>query len=723
MILKNSFWDRLKQNAKRRNWCYLINTITLFLMLPVSMLVTMSGTANMDYTGKKRAEMLYSTAIDLIGFNSIVAFFILILAMFTAIQGYSYLHSRKKVDMYHSQPVSNCKRYWAIYLNGVLSFLVPYMICEVLSIIIAGTYGVVDGRMIQISLMAILLNLCFFMAVYSVVITTVMLTGNRMTVIAGSIALLFYGTLLAMVYGIYRSIYFYTYYVGSDSRFYSSFWGMQYTNDALFQWSAAGFLMAVGDGYQYIVTEKLPVSELFLKYGGMFGGTILIAVIFTVVSYALYQKRKAESAGTSMAFPATKSFFELVIGIPLALLIGNLIGTTAGNSDAFFMLGAVLGMILVHIVFQLIYEADISKVFKRWGILVAGAAGALAVILVMYLDLFGFDSYVPKASELESAAYNINYSTYLDLDNTDKYSAEYYNGIDGDKYQEEHMYYTDIDNIMTLAKESIFVKEKSPFGHPKICDILEERNSGYEIGNDRYLEVTVCYRFKNGDEVRRLLYLDKEDSAEALAKLVESREYKEAYFQIYDERIVGGNGDKSFNMELDDGFRTYEVEKGLVAGLREAYLTDLDKYTYEMGMNERPLAMLNIYQDYDNDWPKYCCYIYPEYTETLSYLAENDIYKPISLDDLKPENITITTYDEETYDVERMVSYTDQEELKQILEVIDTRLPYSDYMQTDGGMTEIMLNDDDQYYLHLKEGAELPEFVQKDLHVTEKTEE
>lgn len=722
MILKNSFWDRLKQNAKRRNWCYLINTITLFLMLPVSMLVTMSGTASMDYTEKKRVEMLYGTAIDLIGFNSIVAFFILILAMFTAIQGYSYLHSRKKVDMYHSQPVSNCKRYWAIYLNGVLSFLVPYMICDVLSVIIAGTYGVVDGRMIQIGLMAILLNQCFFMAVYAVVIAVVMLTGNRMTVIAGSIALLFYGALLAMVYGIYRSIYFYTYYVNTTG-FYGSFWGIQYTNDTLFRWSAAGFLMAVGDGYQYVVTEKMPVSELFLKYGGLFGGTILMAVLFTVVSYVLYGKRKAESAGTSMAFPATKNFFELVIGIPLALLIGNLIGATAGNSDAFFMLGAVLGMILVHIVFQLIYEADISKVFKRWGILVAGAAGALAVILVMYLDLFGFDSYVPKASELESAAYNINYSTYLDLDNTDKYSAEYYNGIDGEKYQEEHMYYTDIDNIMALAKESIFVKEKSLFGHHKICNMVDERNLDYEMGNERYLEITVCYRFKNGDEVRRLLYIDKEESAEALAKLVESREYKESYFQIYDERIVGENGGKEFNMELDDGFQTYKVEKDLAAGLREAYLADLDKFTYEMGMNERPLALINIYQDYDNDWPKYCCYIYPEYTETLNYLAENEIYKPISLDDLKPEKITFTTYDEETYDVERMVSYTDQEELKQILEVIDTRLPYSDYMQTDGGMTEIMLNDDDQYYLHLKDGAELPEFVQKDLQVTEETEE
>lgn len=722
MILKNSFWDRLKQNAKRRNWCYLINTITLFLMLPVSMLVTMSGTASMDYTEKKRVEMLYGTAIDLIGFNSIVAFFILILAMFTAIQGYSYLHSRKKVDMYHSQPVSNCKRYWAIYLNGVLSFLVPYMICDVLSVIIAGTYGVVDGRMIQIGLMAILLNQCFFMAVYAVVIAVVMLTGNRMTVIAGSIALLFFGALLAMVYGIYRSIYFYTYYVNTTG-FYGSFWGIQYTNDTLFRWSAAGFLMAVGDGYQYVVTEKMPVSELFLKYGGLFGGTILMAVLFTVVSYVLYGKRKAESAGTSMAFPATKNFFELVIGIPLALLIGNLIGATAGNSDAFFMLGAVLGMILVHIVFQLIYEADISKVFKRWGILVAGAAGALAVILVMYLDLFGFDSYVPKASELESAAYNINYSTYLDLDNTDKYSAEYYNGIDGEKYQEEHMYYTDIDNIMALAKESIFVKEKSLFGHHKICNMVDERNLDYEMGNERYLEITVCYRFKNGDEVRRLLYIDKEESAEALAKLVESREYKESYFQIYDERIVGENGGKEFNMELDDGFQTYKVEKDLAAGLREAYLADLDKFTYEMGMNERPLALINIYQDYDNDWPKYCCYIYPEYTETLNYLAENEIYKPISLDDLKPEKITFTTYDEETYDVERMVSYTDQEELKQILEVIDTRLPYSDYMQTDGGMTEIMLNDDDQYYLHLKDGAELPEFVQKDLQVTEETEE
>ena len=722
MILKNSFWDRLKQNAKRRNWCYLINTITLFLLLPVSMLVTMSGTASMDYTGKKRAEMLYGTAIDLIGFNSIVAFFILILAMFTAIQGYSYLHNRKKVDMYHSQPVSNCKRYWAIYLNGVLSFLVPYMICDALSIMIAGTYGVVDGRMIQIGLMAILLNLCFFMAVYAVVIVAVMLTGNRMTVIAGSIALLFYGALLAMVYGIYRSIYFYTYYVNTTD-FYGSFWGIQYTNDALFRWSAAGFLMAVGEGYQYVVTEKLPVADLFLKYGGVFGGTIMIAVIFTVLSYVLYQKRKAESAGTSMAFPATKNFFELVIGIPLALLIGNLIGTTAGNSDAFFMLGAVLGMILVHIIFQLIYEADISKVFKRWGILVAGAFGTLAVILVMYLDLFGFDSYVPKASELESAAYNINYNTYLDLDNMDKYSAKYYNGIDGQKYQEEHMYYTDIDNIIALAKESIFVKEKSLFGHSKICNMIDERKLNYEVGKDRYLEITVCYRFKNGDEVRRLLYLDKKESAEALAKLVESQEYKESYFQIYDERIVGENGKKEFNMELDDGFQTYKVEKNLAAGLREAYLADLDKFTYEMGMNERPLAMINIYQDYDNDWPKYCCYIYPEYTETLNYLAENEIYKPISLDDLKPENITITTYDEETYDVERMVSYTDQEELKQILDVIDTRLPYSDYMQTDGGMTEIMLNDDDQYYLHLKEGAELPEFVQKDLQVTEETEE
>lgn len=133
MTSKKSFLVNIKTNARRRVWLIVLTFLGFFFSMPVLTALVLS-TEKM-YMADYRQTDIYLGQIFArsIGLNGGMAVFISMVAIIAAIQGFSYMYQRKKLDMYMSVPVTKGRRFAAIYLNGFLVYFLSYLLNLLLS--------------------------------------------------------------------------------------------------------------------------------------------------------------------------------------------------------------------------------------------------------------------------------------------------------------------------------------------------------------------------------------------------------------------------------------------------------------------------------------------------------------------------------------------------------------------------------------------------------------
>ncbi len=126
MMSKSSFWANFRENLKRRGWTALLCVLTMFLALPVRGAMQISANQQKLRTNRVfldasrtpadwlKERFLYETVCD----TTLLVVF-LVLAILLAVQGFSWLDNRRKLDMYLSVPIPSRRRYAVIYGNGV----------------------------------------------------------------------------------------------------------------------------------------------------------------------------------------------------------------------------------------------------------------------------------------------------------------------------------------------------------------------------------------------------------------------------------------------------------------------------------------------------------------------------------------------------------------------------------------------------------------------------
>ena len=132
MTSKSSFWVNCRENLKRRSWTVLLCALALFLALPVRLALEISVESRRiaqspSWLGEMtQREWLGSVFME---YSSDTVFTILVcaLAVLLAVQGFSWMDSKRKLDLYLSVPVSSRKRFAVIYLNGAAIFAVCYL--------------------------------------------------------------------------------------------------------------------------------------------------------------------------------------------------------------------------------------------------------------------------------------------------------------------------------------------------------------------------------------------------------------------------------------------------------------------------------------------------------------------------------------------------------------------------------------------------------------------
>lgn len=617
MTSKSLFLVRSKENHKRRIWVWIVSMLIQLAFYPGIMIVYLARIRNYNAVGHfdtavRFKDAMFGAAADALGFKNQAPWVVLILAAMIGAQGFAYLYSRKKVDMYHSVPISSKNRFTVVYINGIIIYLVSYLISVILALGLAGINGAVNGRVLIECGLAFVLNVLYFLVIYNIVIFAVMLAGN--IIIAGGIAVVLLGIDLALelLLGDMKEYFLST----ADNVFVDDmdvkFCVLADYADNVNHWRTAVILPDIVNG----------VLPFYMKF-------LVFAVIFGILAYLFYKKRPAEAAGRAIAFPVVKPILKIAVAVTAGIMVCALLynsifqytdATVISFGSVVLLCGSAgLAALLCSICLEAVYEFDVRAAVKHIVSTCVSVVIAMAVFGIYYFDMFGYDSYVPEPVKVESAAIHFFYEqSYFEIDESDGSS----HSIRETDYYKDNMFLTDIDAICSLIEKG-----------------RESEWNTESMEDGRY--IYVLFRLKSGREVSRRYAVDFADSSneELLDRILGTKEFREGNYQIFKaEDMIQGN---VWQVSYSNG--TMAAELSVEASkLREAWMKDMEQFDFSLARNNLQCG----YMDFSiiNTPRTWRLPIYEDFKNTIAYLEEEGVYIPAKVRAEDVASITVVNW-------------------------------------------------------------------------------
>lgn len=419
MISKRLFLKGMSEDLRHKVWMLALSLLGSFLTLPVVWLLRYS---DLDLSAVNRqitvmtSQEYEETLTESI--NSMADFFgqeLMLSASVVAILGavvmgleaFHYLQQKSMVDTYHSLPVSRTQLFGIKYINGLLIWLVPYLLCSVLALALSGVLlarvGGIGGlpRLILEAGKNTLVLVIAFLLVYHMMILATMLTGNMLNTL--TVAVILGGGVIA-VYGLvlgFMATFFHTYYAQASGLAL-----VTYTSPL----TAPIVLVGSRVDRDFMGADSL-LPTMLICLG--------IALVLGALAWISYLKRPSERAGRGLELPWLAWLLRLAVSI-MGGLGGWLFMYFLVSSTAWYVFGALLAGILTYGVLDVIFTMDFKAFFRhKWSM------GAAVVVMLLICagfqeDWMGYDRYLPDQEEIREASivcrsytsnnYNINYN-------------------------------------------------------------------------------------------------------------------------------------------------------------------------------------------------------------------------------------------------------------------------------------------------------------------------
>lgn len=709
MTLKSSFLADIVENIKRRNWVFSISFLFFLCYFPGYLILSLNNIRSRYGEGIHRRGIekdMKDMAEAVFHDDLFLPVFVIGLAGLIGIQGFAYLHDKRQVDFYHSQPVSRKRRFFVLWSNGIIIFITTYLVNLLLGMLVAAGYRVLQIQMITEGLQVFLLNFLLFLGVYHLAILAVLLTGNTLVSLLAAGILLGYEVAARAMTVVMASSFFLTYGNGEEEKIFRTWFS------------------PIVDFYQYSALSNR--NSYYTGNGGFtvtYGETalrlILLAFFFWYLSFFCYKKRDMESHGRSISFSQIKEGVKFL----LLLLWGSIgiygIYHIAGESIGLGILGGIFFVALGHGILQVIYEVDFRAIKKRWKTSLLALAAVILVFLGFRYDMMKYDHKIPKKEKVESvylslAAEGFTNEVHVMEDGTE---------IWGENFSRKEMKLTDLNTIYDL------LEERERIGR----DDLKQKNN--------YDSLEVIFRLNNGNTISRRLYFTYEDNFEQLDKIYKMEEYQLANNQVLEENFVEKY--QIILAEYNNGFSIKEVKGIEMKALAEAYKKDLNKADYKEVYSHLPLGKIRLSgiglmnPEYRNTWE---ILIYDSYENTIALLEQSGLncrnaYINEAFDRI--EQITVSFTDEEkmsreteaTYEeCTKTVVYQSEELYRRILQntVPEENSWWSRRNKAFGNEYSVYVDLRDEFgreefnrYTVQFIDAKLPEFILKDLEETE----
>ena len=677
MTSRISFFKMIKSDLKRRLWVVSLLFLGFFAVMPVEMMMTVERLYEDMTHGIVKWEEIILTIVYRTGAgNELVIIGVICSAVLAAFSGFSFLHSSRKLDLFHSFAVKRERLFAVQYVSGLIVFLIPYGINEILSLIVCVINGVATRAVLGSMLAGILIHLVYFLLIYHVVIIAIIMTGRLLVSILGVLVFCGWSLLTSTTINYYISNCFHTYYPLKRSVPEKVFDKLSPIQQ---------YFECAGKDLFY---ENSSVGAELLKKGSLNLAIALAeAAVLLVIALWLYKKRPSEAAGSSMAFPKWNPVIKVMILIPVSAFGGILISSGYGNeSFAWVVFGILFAVVVGHCLIEVIYSYDFKKVLSHKVTLGISLAATMIFVGICWFDLVGYDEKLPDMEKLQSMAVSIEisdrYTEYL-METKDD---DYYSYNDKEVYRLTHGQMTDMTAAYQLAKFGVENEKTDYFD-------TEENIEGTSI--------FVSYMEQGGKELTRRYIISYDQLKQCIGLLYETDGFKNGEYPILNLDVEQTAMNK---IVFDDAYHSSEEmdlslqeKKELVS----CYQQELSKVTYEEMQPENVVAVFRVL-DMDDCMMMGDCVIYDSFEKTIALMEQYGYPVQRIPDEKDVASISIYNYAwEEEMNASgeaevavEMSAETIFEEPEDIREILDALVNYEseEYLLENGYEVDVEIN-------------------------------
>lgn len=309
-----------------------------------------------------------------------------------AMGNFSYLYKKSNVDMVMSLPLTTRQRFTSDFLSGAISYLAPFLMSGIVSMIISfiGSVVVKDWSEFsgQVNGFSSINDLVFkliiggffiMLMVYALAVFTMSCCGSFFEAIAYTLGLnlLIPGIIGAGGYLLLGNLY-----------------GINFENSILPLLTKTSPIGGIIGIFYYLLDYNGDSSFSF--YTGWLIPFIIVTLIYAASSWFLYKNRKAEDVSKPFVY---KLFYYIVITcITFTISSIFIFDRSSGN---------IVPLIIFSAIVYLILEVITNRGFKKvWLSAIRYAITMICVLIVIsimdFTDGFGMVYQIPKASQVSS---------------------------------------------------------------------------------------------------------------------------------------------------------------------------------------------------------------------------------------------------------------------------------------------------------------------------------
>lgn len=364
---------------RRKLWFLFLAFIALFFTMPINLAISLQTALRQESRGN--IGRVADSAADFFGPGNISLPIMLLLVSFAAgLALFSFLHDRRQVDFFHSQPKTRGRLFAETCLAALACVVLPYLLNLLLSLIVLFGLGAGGAFAPGLTIETFLLNLVFILAVLALLALAAIISGNTPVQALFSVILL---TLGPACVGLYRWV---------RDALQPAWFGRLTDWDLLIGRSSPAARWLMLDTY----SGGQPLA------GWELGLLIAFAAVVLGLGLLIYRRRPSEAAGHALSFPASRPWIKypicLLATATMAMLLHE-IGDSFSGDFAWYFIGAALGCFLSAQLMEIVYHADFRAISRKlWAMLLTlvlfcGGSGLLL------LDPMGYNTYLPADEE------------------------------------------------------------------------------------------------------------------------------------------------------------------------------------------------------------------------------------------------------------------------------------------------------------------------------------
>lgn len=493
MISKTSLFNGgiYKSTLKRYKWGTFLYFIILFLINGMSILLSAKDRyahLTRDEFIKRFEELPLIMRGDHLGASSIITLFV---PTVTALLVFRFVHSKKSAVFTHSIPTTRKSNYTASLLGGLSLMTLPVIangiILAITSLCGYGEYFTIVDCLVWTGILLYIIVTMFSCAVFAT-----MITGNSFAAVAANVLVHCFAASVVL---------------GLSSFAHTFLYG--YTSDN-------SIVNAIAEGNFFVIGSSLGSSQNFREGFSAVTGAIYVGIsaLIYYISYLLYKGRRLENTEEVAGFKCLNPIFKYAITFLATVCAFSIMSNIIGESPVYF----TLTIAIVSVITYFATEMLLRKTFRVFKTSYKGYIRFALMFIAMTsffacTSFFGYETYVPKAEDVETASVFSFYYSDEEPFTKDSELIRYVTGAHSD--------FTAKDNIPI-----------TPYGYHQTTMHFK-------------------YKLKNGSKVHRIYHTTTEEQNKIMNVMYENKDYKKQSEPVFK------HNEKAYSAELHINYQQY----------------------------------------------------------------------------------------------------------------------------------------------------------------------